>query len=117
PPSRGFVMDILAMIESGVSSPRRDTQEASLNERRIKRKKMLRLLCFTAHPDDEAGGFGGTLLRYSERGIETHVVCLTPGQAATHRGNARSDEELSAMRRREFEAAGKLLKISHGTVL
>jgi len=78
---------------------------------------MLRLLCFTAHPDDEAGGFGGTLLRYAERGVETHVICLTPGQAATHRGNARSDEELSAMRRREFEAASKLLKVSHGTVL
>ena len=41
-----------------------------------------RLLCITAHPDDEAGGFGGTLLQYAERGVETHVVCLTPGQAA-----------------------------------
>src|SRR5207302_3044217 len=30
---------------------------------------------------------------------------------------ARSDKELSAMRRREFEAASKLLKVSHGTVL
>jgi LmbE family N-acetylglucosaminyl deacetylase len=78
---------------------------------------MLRLLCFTAHPDDEAGSFGGTLLRYAERGVETHVICLTPGQAATHRGNARSDEELSAVRRGEFEAACKLLKVSHGTVL
>jgi LmbE family N-acetylglucosaminyl deacetylase len=78
---------------------------------------MLRLLCFTAHPDDEAGSFGGSLLRYAERGIKTHVVCLTPGQAATHRGGAQSDDELSAIRRREFEAAGKLLKISQGTVL
>jgi len=78
---------------------------------------MLRLLCFTAHPDDEAGGFGGTLLRYSERGVETHVICLTPGQAATHRGIAKSDEELSALRREEFNAASKLLKVSHGEVL
>jgi LmbE family N-acetylglucosaminyl deacetylase len=78
---------------------------------------MLRLLCFTAHPDDEAGGFGGTLLRYAERGMETHVVCLTPGQAATHRGGAKSDAELSAIRRREFETSCKLLKISRGTVL
>ncbi len=78
---------------------------------------MLRLLCFTAHPDDEAGGFGGTLLRYAERGVETHVVCLTPGQAATHRGGAKSEDELSAMRRKEFEAAAKLLKVGHGTVL
>lgn len=78
---------------------------------------MLRLLCFTAHPDDEAGGFGGTLLRYAERGVETHVICLTPGQAATHRGTAKSDDELSAARRLEFQAACKLLKVSHGTVL
>lgn len=78
---------------------------------------MLRLLCFTAHPDDEAGGFGGTLVRYAERGIETHVICLTSGQAATHRGGARSDDELSTARRHEFEAACKLLKVSRGTVL
>src|SRR5262249_57265289 len=78
---------------------------------------MPRLLCFTAHPDDEAGGFGGSLLRYADHGVQTHVVCLTPGQAATHRGGARSDEELSAMRRREFAAACKMLKISHGEVL
>lgn len=78
---------------------------------------MLRLLCFTAHPDDEAGGFGGTLLHYAERGVETHVICLTPGQAATHRGGAKSDEELSAARRLEFQTACKLLKVSRGTVL
>ena len=78
---------------------------------------MLRLLCFTAHPDDEAGGFGGTLLRYSERGIETHVVCLTPGQAATHRGPAKSDDELSALRRLEFQTSCQLLKVSHSEVL
>jgi LmbE family N-acetylglucosaminyl deacetylase len=100
-----------------VNVPRRDTQEASPDERRIERKKMLRLLCITAHPDDEAGGFGGTLLRYAERGVETHVICLTPGQAATHRGGAQSDEELSAARRKEFEAACNLLKVSQGTVL
>src|SRR5947209_8209168 len=86
-------------------------------ERRIERKKMLRLLCFTAHPDDEAGGFGGTLLRYAECGVETHVICLTPGQAATHRGGAKTDEELSSARRKEFDAACKLLKVSQGMVL
>jgi len=45
------------------------------------------------------------------------VICLTPGQAATHRGTARSDDELSAARRLEFQAACKLLKVSRGTVL
>lgn len=78
---------------------------------------MLRLLCITAHPDDEAGAFGGTLLHYAQRGVETHVICLTPGQAATHRGGARSDEELAQMRRREFAASCRLLHVSSGTVL
>lgn len=78
---------------------------------------MPRLLCFTAHPDDEAGSFGGTLLRCATRGVETHVVCLTPGQAATHRGGVNSDEELAAMRRREFAASSQMLRVAGGTVL
>lgn len=78
---------------------------------------MPRLLCVTAHPDDEAGGFGGSLLLSASRGVETHVICLTPGQAATHRGGARSDEELAAIRRREFEASCRILKIQSGEVL
>jgi LmbE family N-acetylglucosaminyl deacetylase len=78
---------------------------------------MLRLLCITAHPDDEAGGFGGSLLLYRSRGVETHVICLTPGQAATHRGSAASDEELAAIRRREFAASCAILQVSHGEVL
>src|SRR5512135_3464221 len=78
---------------------------------------MLRLLCVTAHPDDEAGAFGGSLLLYRERGVETHVICLTPGQAATHRGDTRNDQELSAQRRREFQDACRILKITRGEVL
>jgi LmbE family N-acetylglucosaminyl deacetylase len=78
---------------------------------------MPRLLCFTAHPDDEAGGFGGTLLRYAERGIETHVICLTAGTAATHRGGAKTPDELADIRRKEFAASCELLKVSQGRVL
>jgi LmbE family N-acetylglucosaminyl deacetylase len=78
---------------------------------------MLRLMCITAHPDDEAGSFGGTLRLYHDRGVETAVVCRTPGQAATHRGGAKDDQELAAMRRREFAASCELLKVSRATVL
>ncbi len=77
----------------------------------------LKLLCVTAHPDDEAGNFGGTLLSYAQRGVQTFVVCLTPGQAATHRGGTRSDEELAQMRRLEFAASCQLLKVTRGEVL
>jgi LmbE family N-acetylglucosaminyl deacetylase len=78
---------------------------------------MLRLMCITAHPDDEAAGFGGSLRLYHDRGVETCVVCLTPGQAASNRGGAQSDFELAAMRRKEFAAACEILKVSHGIVL
>ncbi len=78
---------------------------------------MLKLLCITAHPDDEAGGFGGSLPLYRSRGIETYLVCLTPGQAATHRGIANSDRELAALRRAELAASCRLLNVSHHEVL
>jgi LmbE family N-acetylglucosaminyl deacetylase len=78
---------------------------------------MFRLLCVTAHPDDEAGAFGGTLLLYHERGVETSVICLTAGTAARNRGTARTDEELAALRRAEFAASCKLLNVSHYEVL
>lgn len=94
-----------------------DTKNCYLFEKGPDWKKMPRLLCFTAHPDDEAGGFGGTLLRYAERGVETHVICLTAGTAATHRGGAKTAQELAAMRRKEFDASCRLLKVARGTVL
>jgi len=74
-------------------------------------------MCITAHPDDEAAGFGGSLRLYRDRGVETSVVCLTPGQAATHRGGAANDQELAAARRKEFAAACEILKVSKGIVL
>ena len=74
-------------------------------------------MCVTAHPDDEAGNFGGTLRLCADRGVETSAVCLTPGQAATHRGGAKSDQELAEMRRAEFAASCKILKVSRPVVL
>src|SRR5215813_11913897 len=78
---------------------------------------MLRLLVVTAHPDDEAGAFGGSLLLYHERGVETYVICLTPGEAARNRGDAKSAGELKSMRREEFARSCEILKVTHGEVL
>jgi LmbE family N-acetylglucosaminyl deacetylase len=77
----------------------------------------LRLMCFTAHPDDECGAFGGALMMAHQRGVETSVVCLTEGRAGSHRGNARNDEELAQLRRQEFAAALRVLGVAHGEVL
>ncbi len=96
-------MDARATYDAGIGQPEG-----------WKGKQVRRLLVITAHPDDEAGGFGGTLLLSHEHGIETHVICLTPGQAASNRGGAKSDEELSAMRRQEFARSCDLLKVTRG---
>lgn len=74
-------------------------------------------MCITAHPDDEAASFGGSLRLYRDRGVETAVICLTAGQAATHRGEAKNDQDLAAIRRREFAAACEILKVSKAAVL
>ncbi len=74
-------------------------------------------MCFTAHPDDECGAFGGALMLAHQRGVETSVVCLTEGQAGSHRGNARNDDELAILRRQEFAAALRVLSVDHGEVL
>ena len=78
---------------------------------------MTRILCVTAHPDDEAAAFGGSLRLYHEGGAETSVICLTPGQAATHRGAAKNDHELASIRRKEFAASCEILGIDRGIVL
>ena len=72
---------------------------------------MFRFLCVTAHPDDEVGGFGGSLRLYASRGVEVSVICLTAGTAASNRGGAASDAELAAMRRKEFATACEMLKV------
>ncbi len=72
-----------------------------------------RLLCVVAHPDDECFAFGGALALSADQGVETSILCLTDGQAATHRGTARSGEELGAMRRAEFAASCDVLGAKH----
>ncbi len=78
---------------------------------------MLRLLCFTAHPDDETVGFGGSLLKYRRQGVDTFVVCLTAGQAATHRGGAGTDADLASLRRQELAASCAILDVTQHEVL
>jgi LmbE family N-acetylglucosaminyl deacetylase len=74
-------------------------------------------MCITAHPDDECGAFGGALMLAHQRGVETSVICLTEGSAGSHRANAQSDEELGALRRKEFADALHLLGVDHGEVM
>jgi LmbE family N-acetylglucosaminyl deacetylase len=77
----------------------------------------LKLLCVTAHPDDECFAFGGALLLAAQAGVETSVLCFTDGQAATNRGDSRSAEDLGRMRREEFVASCNILGVTHHELL
>lgn len=76
-----------------------------------------KLLCVTAHPDDECFAFGGALMLAAQAGVETTVLCFTDGQAATNRGDAASGEQLGEMRRSEFFASCKILDVTHAELL
>jgi LmbE family N-acetylglucosaminyl deacetylase len=78
---------------------------------------MLKLLCVTAHPDDEAGCFGGILAKYSEAGVDCSIICLTAGERAGNRGGTPNDEALKAMRRKEFTDSCRHLGVPHCEVL
>ena len=77
----------------------------------------LKLLCVTAHPDDECFAFGGALALAAERGVETSVLCLTDGQAGTHRPTNTTNAELGTLRRAEFAASCHILGVQHQEML
>jgi LmbE family N-acetylglucosaminyl deacetylase len=77
----------------------------------------LKLLCIVAHPDDECFAFGGALALAADQGVETHVLCLTDGQAATNRGSSTSSEDLGRMRREEFQNSCSVLGVTHHELL
>lgn len=76
-----------------------------------------RLLCVTAHPDDESGAFGGALMLAAQAGVETSVLCFTDGQAAHFRGSASGNQELGELRREEMAAACAVLGVTRCEVL
>lgn len=77
----------------------------------------LRLLCVTAHPDDESGAFGAALLTSHREGVETNLLCFTDGQAAHYRGDATDAADLGRRRRAELAAACEVLGVTRHEVL
>ena len=77
----------------------------------------LRMMCLTAHPDDEAGAFGGALLLAAGRSVDTAVLCLTEGNAGSYREPGQSDEELGGLRRAEFAESCRALGVRDAELL
>ena len=63
-------------------------------------------LVFAPHADDETFGMGGSLLKASKQGVETHVIVLTDGAL----GGDRND--LVQIRQQEAIAASQLLDLT-----
>jgi LmbE family N-acetylglucosaminyl deacetylase len=71
------------------------------------------LTALFAHPDDETYAIGGTLSRYSARGVRCSLYCATDGDAGRSSGiPVSSRAELGALRRAELRAACDVLGIS-----
>lgn len=62
-----------------------------------------------AHPDDEAFGPSGTLLKLRQDGYDIHLIVLTDGEAGVNIDNV---ADLGAVRLSEWQAAAKLLGTS-----
>ena len=63
-------------------------------------------LVFAPHADDETFGMGGSLLKASKQGVETHVIVLTDGALGGER------DDLVQIRQQEAEAAAQLLGLT-----
>ncbi|HSW90551.1 MAG TPA: PIG-L family deacetylase [Candidatus Saccharimonadales bacterium] len=59
-----------------------------------------------AHPDDEAFGPGGTLIKAVHDGVELHLITLTLGQNGTNPDNA---PDLGTVRREEWLKSGQMI--------
>jgi mycothiol S-conjugate amidase len=81
----------------------------------------LRLLTVHAHPDDESSKGAGTVARYHAEGIETALVCCTGGEQGDILNPAMDSPEvradLPAVRRRELEAATRVIGYDHVEML
>ncbi len=71
------------------------------------------LLTVHAHPDDESSKGAGTVARYHAEGVRTVLVCCTGGEEGDVLNPAMDEpevrEHLAEIRRRELEAAAKII--------
>ena len=58
----------------------------------IQRRKIRKVMCIVAHPDDEALGVGGTLIRHAQEGDSVDIIILSDGEAAKSSRSAKDPE-------------------------
>ena len=76
----------------------------------------LRLMCLSAHPDDESLGFGGTIARYASEGVEISLLVGTRGERGRFGDGSEphpGPEALGEIREAETRAAARVLGVEH----
>lgn len=78
---------------------------------------MGKLLCITAHPDDESIIAGGTMAKYHKAGWQVDLVCATRGDAGERGDVSEKAGLLTEIRSKELKAAGSYIGIKSITYL
>jgi len=76
----------------------------------------LRLLCATAHPDDECLGLGGLIARYAAEGVEVSLVVGTRGERGRYGDGSQphpGPERMGEIREGELRTAADVLGVRH----
>ena len=60
---------------------------------------MKRILCIIAHPDDEALGPGGTLIKHTISGDEVNIFIFSDGEGAKKDIDKKNPDRLSAAKK------------------
>lgn len=68
-----------------------------------------KILILAPHPDDEALGCGGTIALYSSNGVDVHLAVISSGENISK--EFVGDIDIAQVRRREMEAASRILGI------
>lgn len=77
-------------------------------------KKERHVLVVFPHPDDEAYGVSGTIIKHTQSGTPVTYACLTLGEMGRNLGNPpfATRESLPKIRKKELHAAAKIMGIS-----
>ncbi len=71
---------------------------------------MKKILCIVAHPDDEALGPGGTLIKHTEEGDEVNILIFSDGEGAK-KNKHKNINRIKAAENWALEAKAKIFKV------
>ena len=74
---------------------------------------MKKILCIVAHPDDEALGPGGTLIKHSAKGDNVNIYIFSDGEGAKKDVSKRNPQRVSAAKKWCAEIKAEIFKISN----